>query len=1204
MDSSVDTLVYQMEDDDASVKLDAIRKLREVAVQLNRPPDDATSFPVRNARRFLNCVRRRLNDTNSRVVLEAQLLVCDLIPVIGSDNEMHLYQIVLPQLLQMLPHDQDWEDPTAFPSTALHVLWAYAQHGKDIRPVMDLLINQGLNHNDGAVRESAILAMKQLLVLHRAGSPLHAVDYGMLVEVLIPSMEDDEESTVVAAEEALGWIQGQIGAKAFAKLTQQLNGRDRAILLEHKDFIAKFVPDILPSSSDSQLQFGLVPKWIVDTLTSTSASLPTKLSAMPMLHQLLRQTQLLTCQWYDCLDFLLSLSTNDQYEGLLQSTLDCLLVVVRTVGSHVQEHDARIFSVVVELMATLSPTPSTLLELLQLLFNHDHNVYLKLTPTFHHPSSRVREQACMVLMMALLSHPDSVLPTSSIAQHVGRLLCDPSVRVRHLALESCAVLKHTCQLDIESLLQSSQDDLNDTIDWQLLRRRLSQVFVPVLTSNGSLLLDPSEEPMHRTHELKTHLWLPKDEPSNNPHIASPALSSHDIARNLTMLKQRSLAKKKQTDVRKASTPVEMGSYSPTTGEREHQICAPPRDSTTRNERDSILKPHASEANMLMPTSVKPLLPDDRPIKPMLQGQLDQFQAKIPVNIQPRVQQPKFKANIARDSEGDLDDPEPSPEDKSRTQKVMTLATRKRLEAKQAKADSTIDVKNTTPPNVVKTGDELRAALRAGKQEYVSTADLSRYPLNGSAKATLAKCTQALNATDWEQNFEGLTDLRRIAVHAPDVLASQLPQIGSVVAKHINNLRSSVAKNAMLTVETLCICLARRMDSEIDEIVPLLLKRASDTNAFLSDGAAQTFDAIAEHCTAGKLLSIIIPHASAKATMIRKQVATVLGKILTLEANASRLENIRDLDRVLTVLCTLVADSNNEVRDAAKPTLALLKSRQLVETARLKRAVPSATLSRVDQVLQSSTPSVDSLLAVKQEKPKPNTKSTTGVNSGVFDSIMSLQAELESNNWKDRCQALETLRQFLEDNGPALVQSGKLIGLFDTLNKRLEDGNAKVNMLALEVLNHVIPVLADGLDAVLSNLTPVLARNLAANNQKVVALAEKALDLLCDHVEGKLLYPPFATLTRTANARIKPTMIGKLQQLIVRAGANQSVITRYVLPLAFELMKESKTDIKDATQNLLRALYASLGPAMFDSAYKLPKTQQDRLRKVLGVCIAI
>ncbi|CAK4222595.1 unnamed protein product, partial [Aphanomyces euteiches] len=53
------------------------------------------------------------------------------------------------------------------------------------------------------------------------------------------------------------------------------------------------------------------------------------------------------------------------------------------------------------------------------------------------------------------------------------------------------------------------------------------------------------------------------------------------------------------------------------------------------------------------------------------------------------------------------------------------------------------------------------------------------------------------------------------------------------------------------------------------------------------------------------------------------------------------------------------------------------------------------------------------------------------------------------------------------------------------------------------------------------------------------------------------------------------MIGKLQQLIVRAGANQSVITRYVLPLAFELMKESKTDIKDATQNLLRALYASL-----------------------------
>ncbi|KAF0698838.1 Aste57867_10562 [Aphanomyces stellatus] len=1298
---SVDTLVYQMEDDDGGIKFDAIRKLREIASQLhvhqtlrNTTPATAAVFPVRNSRRFLNCVRRRLNDTDARVVVEALLLVCDLIPVIGADHLLHLYQIVLPQLLPMLPRDCDWDDDTAFPQTALHVFWVYAQHNKDLRPVMDVLINQGLNHDDGGVRESAILAVKHLLQQNSTHSSC-ALDYGMLVEVLIPSMEDDEEATVVAAEETLGYIQGRLGAKEFAKFTSKLNGRDRAILLQHRDFIAKFVPEEAASSpsslSQQQLQFDLVPKWIVDTLLHTpTASLVTKQTASDHLTHVVRHSQLLTCQWTHLVAFLAALCpvspADDPSHSIPRAAVACLLVVVQTVGRRIQECSACVIPALTELLADL-PQDAALLELLQLVFTHDRHVCLKLAPSYQHHSARVREQACTVLLMVLLSHPDEFLPMTSLVLHVGRLLSDPSGRVRQLAMETCAVLKHTCHVDIVTALQANDDVYADGIDWTLLQRRLNQSFVPVLATNGALVLDTkaaqavNEPPQpsnsvatirkatstSSTSDDKSHLWLPKETTVQPP---TNQASAQDIAKNLTTLKQRSLQKSKSKQssepgtARKTSTPVESGSYSDM-GEREHQLHRPNPTATVYHDDDRPIKPaHASNHgdkpprfNDDMDTSIAsaikvhpgdrrqeqkhaPAVQDDgfpkprhktegvlrqpvvyesaedRPIRarPVEYDKVDDMTTTTPRLAPPkRVQKPKVVVVQDDESPRRIETPPHDPSPPEKAPRAISLATRKRLEAKQAskEIDDASAAAIVAEPSGWKSPDELRAALRAGKQEYLSTSDLEAFPLTGlPAKPMLAKCIQHISASDWEKNFEGLTDLRRVAVHAPDVVAAQLAVVVKEVTKQINNLRSSVAKNAMLTIDTLCVTLTRKMDVEMDEAMPLLLKRAADTNAFLSEAAVQTLDAAVQNCSAGKLFLVLLPHATNKTTLVRKQVAIMLGKILVVEAQANRLESCREYDRVLSVLCTLVGDSNNEVRDAAKPTLLYLKNHRHVDTARLKRVVPGAAMTRVEQVLQSSSaistpPSSTPLTGEpKDRSAKAKSKPATSSNNSAFESIPQLQTALESSNWKDRFEALGQLKQLILDHGPALCQHGKLIVLFDSLHKRLEDGNAKVNVCALETLNQVIPVLGNGLDAVMSNLAPILTRNLAANNQKAAALADSALELMCSHVESKLMCPHFVVITRSANSRTKPILIQKLKKLTIQADTNQtSAISRYVLPLAFDLMKESKTDIRDATHDLLRALYGTLGSAMLDSVYKLPKTHQDKLSQILGVHIA-
>ncbi|RLN62660.1 hypothetical protein BBJ29_001018 [Phytophthora kernoviae] len=119
------------------------------------------------------------------------------------------------------------------------------------------------------------------------------------------------------------------------------------------------------------------------------------------------------------------------------------------------------------------------------------------------------------------------------------------------------------------------------------------------------------------------------------------------------------------------------------------------------------------------------------------------------------------------------------------------------------------------------------------------------------------------------------------------------------------------------------------------------------------------------------------------------------------------------------------------------------------------------------------------------------------------------AQLCNDNWETNFEALNTVRR-LATHHVGLVDSGMvhaitteilkqvpnlrstvsknallalesmMIDLFDLLIKRLDDGNAKVNMLALECMEKIIPAVGNGMEQVLPNFVPVVAKNLASN----------------------------------------------------------------------------------------------------------------------------
>ncbi len=90
-------------------------------------------------------------------------------------------------------------------------------------------------------------------------------------------------------------------------------------------------------------------------------------------------------------------------------------------------------------------------------------------------------------------------------------------------------------------------------------------------------------------------------------------------------------------------------------------------------------------------------------------------------------------------------------------------------------------------------------------------------------------------SDWSKQFDSLDGLRRLIKNHEDFygqIHQNLTLIMPEVLKLVESLRSSVAKNAMITLAEMCEALKKAMDPFLEGIFIKLFKKAQDTNAFI------------------------------------------------------------------------------------------------------------------------------------------------------------------------------------------------------------------------------------------------------------------------------------------------------------------------------------------------------------------------------------
>lgn len=121
---------------------------------------------------------------------------------------------------------------------------------------------------------------------------------------------------------------------------------------------------------------------------------------------------------------------------------------------------------------------------------------------------------------------------------------------------------------------------------------------------------------------------------------------------------------------------------------------------------------------------------------------------------------------------------------------------------------------------------------------------------------------------------------------------------------------------LITIKDFFTCLKRCMESYLDPLIKILLKKSTDTNSFISDEADAALMAMTKNCQDTKVLNILILHSNqSKASAFQLRICKCLAALV--ESLGNSILFFKDNDKLISALASYMSDANQEVRSTAK-----------------------------------------------------------------------------------------------------------------------------------------------------------------------------------------------------------------------------------------------------------------------------------------------
>ena len=229
-----------------------------------------------------------------------------------------------------------------------------------------------------------------------------------------------------------------------------------------------------------------------------------------------------------------------------------------------------------------------------------------------------------------------------------------------------------------------------------------------------------------------------------------------------------------------------------------------------------------------------------------------------------------------------------------------------------------------------------ASERAASVSYTSASDIM--PL-GNPTSALYNLDQNLKSKKWNVQFEALNTTRALALHHQDILYPRLHAVTAAVVLAADSLRSSVAKNGLMTLNDMAIGLQSRLSTEGSAIGYVLIKRAADTsNKFVSETACGALSSLVTYCPGSELLKALVTLSSSKNASQRIETVKSLSQYV--QTHGFDIMDNRERGQVVKVSAKMSTDSKPQTRQVGRELIWYCKNNNLLQANFLKSLAQS------------------------------------------------------------------------------------------------------------------------------------------------------------------------------------------------------------------------------------------------------------------------
>ncbi|XP_063465333.1 TOG array regulator of axonemal microtubules protein 1 isoform X5 [Symphalangus syndactylus] len=496
-------------------------------------------------------------------------------------------------------------------------------------------------------------------------------------------------------------------------------------------------------------------------------------------------------------------------------------------------------------------------------------------------------------------------------------------------------------------------------------------------------------------------------------------------------------------------------------------------------------------------------------------------------------------------------------------------------------------------------------------------DLSELRPFFKPEIALTEALRLLADEDWEKKIEGLNFIRCLAAFHSEILNTKLHETNFAVVQEVKNLRSGVSRAAVVCLSDLFTYLKKSMDQELDTTVKVLLHKAGESNTFIREDVDKALRAMVNNVTPARaVVSLINGGQSHLHIAVRRCTAQHLSEVLEFMEPERILSATKDMaERILPAAAKFAQDSSQETRYYGRKMLFFMMCHPNFEKM-LEKYVPSKDLPYIKDTVRnlqqkglgeipldtpsakgrrSHTGSVGNTRSSSVSRDAFNSaeRAVTEVREVTRKSVPRNSLEsaeylklitglLNAKDFRDRINGIKQLLSDTENNQDLVV--GNIVKIFDAFKSRLHDSNSKVNLVALETMHKMIPLLRDHLSPIINMLIPAIVdNNLNSKNPGIYAAATNVVQALSQHVDIVMeLYQRKPHATEQKVLVVLWHLLGNMTNSGSLPGAGGNIRT--------------------ATAKLSKALFAQMGQNLLNQAASQPPHIKKSLEELLDMTI--